>query len=148
MGRVYGCVAAHDYRSLASGQSSEDVPPIDLCIAGRVAHRREPGFRSVPGGSTSCQVTFDKTSASDRGVLEGVAESRGAMATRFTELVGRPHPVQLAAMAGRVGGPDQAAAVRDAGGLGAHASRFPSSRLAASEPQNASPSYSPAPPTR
>jgi NAD(P)H-dependent flavin oxidoreductase YrpB (nitropropane dioxygenase family) len=40
------------------------------------------------------------------------------LATRFTELVGCDHPVQLAAMAGGVGGPDLAAAVRDAGGLG------------------------------
>ena len=40
------------------------------------------------------------------------------MATRFTELVGCDHPVQLAAMAGGVGGPDLAAAVRDGGGLG------------------------------
>jgi NAD(P)H-dependent flavin oxidoreductase YrpB (nitropropane dioxygenase family) len=40
------------------------------------------------------------------------------VATRFTELVGCDHPVQLAAMAGGVGGPDLAAAVRDGGGLG------------------------------
>jgi NAD(P)H-dependent flavin oxidoreductase YrpB (nitropropane dioxygenase family) len=40
------------------------------------------------------------------------------MATRFTELVGCEHPIQLAALAGGVGGPDLAAAVRDAGGLG------------------------------
>ena len=38
--------------------------------------------------------------------------------TRFTELVGCEHPVQLAAMGGGVGGTDLAAAVRDAGGLG------------------------------
>lgn len=40
------------------------------------------------------------------------------MPTRFTELVGCTHPVQLAAMGGGVAGPDLAAAVRDAGGLG------------------------------
>ncbi|MGH2503539.1 MAG: nitronate monooxygenase, partial [Ktedonobacterales bacterium] len=38
--------------------------------------------------------------------------------TRFTELVHCRYPVQLAAMGGGVGGPDLAAAVRDAGGLG------------------------------
>ena len=40
------------------------------------------------------------------------------MRTSFTELVGCSHPVQLAGMGGGVGGPDLAAAVRDAGGLG------------------------------
>ncbi len=40
------------------------------------------------------------------------------MRTRFTELVGCSQPVQLAAMGGGVGGPELAAAVRDAGGLG------------------------------
>jgi NAD(P)H-dependent flavin oxidoreductase YrpB (nitropropane dioxygenase family) len=39
-------------------------------------------------------------------------------ASRFTELVGCTYPLQLAAMSGGVGGPDLAAAVRDAGGLG------------------------------
>lgn len=39
-------------------------------------------------------------------------------ASRFTELVGCAYPLQLAAMSGGVGGPDLAAAVRDAGGLG------------------------------
>jgi NAD(P)H-dependent flavin oxidoreductase YrpB (nitropropane dioxygenase family) len=38
--------------------------------------------------------------------------------TRFTELVGCTYPLQLAGMGGGVGGPDLAAAVRDAGGLG------------------------------
>lgn len=38
--------------------------------------------------------------------------------SRFTELVGCRYPVQLAPMGGGVGGPDLAAAVRDAGGLG------------------------------
>jgi NAD(P)H-dependent flavin oxidoreductase YrpB (nitropropane dioxygenase family) len=41
-----------------------------------------------------------------------------AAQTRFTELVGCTFPVQLAPMGGGVGGPDLAAAVRDAGGLG------------------------------
>src|SRR4051794_3411266 len=40
------------------------------------------------------------------------------MATRFTELVGCTHPVQLAAMGGGAGGSELAASVRDAGGLG------------------------------
>ena len=38
--------------------------------------------------------------------------------TRFTDMVGCLYPVQLAGMGGGVGGPDLAAAVRDAGGLG------------------------------
>ena len=38
--------------------------------------------------------------------------------TRFTELAGCVYPLQLASMGGPVGGPDLAAAVRDAGGLG------------------------------
>jgi len=38
--------------------------------------------------------------------------------TRFTELAGCAYPLQLAGMGGGVGGPDLAAAVRDAGGLG------------------------------
>ena len=38
--------------------------------------------------------------------------------TRFTELVGCAYPLQLAAMGGGVGGPELAAAIRDAGGLG------------------------------
>lgn len=40
------------------------------------------------------------------------------MRTRFAELVGCDHPVQLAALGGGVGGPELAAAVRDAAGLG------------------------------
>jgi NAD(P)H-dependent flavin oxidoreductase YrpB (nitropropane dioxygenase family) len=38
--------------------------------------------------------------------------------TRFTDLVGCRYPVQLAGMAGGVAGPELAASVRDAGGLG------------------------------
>jgi nitronate monooxygenase len=38
--------------------------------------------------------------------------------TRFTGLAGCAYPVQLATLGGGVGGPDLAAAVRDAGGLG------------------------------
>lgn len=40
------------------------------------------------------------------------------METSFLDLIGCTHPVQLAGIGGGVGGPDLAAAVRDAGGLG------------------------------
>jgi nitronate monooxygenase len=42
----------------------------------------------------------------------------GSTVTRFSELAGCTYPLQLAGMGGGVGGPDLAAAVRDAGGLG------------------------------
>ena len=47
-----------------------------------------------------------------------VTARRATTVTRFTELAGCAYPVQLAGMGGGVGGPDLAAAVRDAGGLG------------------------------
>jgi NAD(P)H-dependent flavin oxidoreductase YrpB (nitropropane dioxygenase family) len=48
----------------------------------------------------------------------GSATDHREMSTRFTELVGCTHPVQLAGMGGGAAGPALAAAVRDAGGLG------------------------------
>jgi NAD(P)H-dependent flavin oxidoreductase YrpB (nitropropane dioxygenase family) len=48
-----------------------------------------------------------------------------AAVTRFTDLVGCAYPLQLASMGGGVGGPDLAAAVRDAGGLGMVTAREP-----------------------
>jgi nitronate monooxygenase len=47
-----------------------------------------------------------------------MTDRRATSATRFTGLVGCGYPLQLAGMGGGVGGPDLAAAVRDAGGLG------------------------------
>jgi hypothetical protein len=47
-----------------------------------------------------------------------VSTRRAATVTRFTGLADCAYPLQLAGMGGGVGGPDLAAAVRDAGGLG------------------------------
>jgi NAD(P)H-dependent flavin oxidoreductase YrpB (nitropropane dioxygenase family) len=63
------------------------------------------GVQKWIGGAPSQHVT-------------AVPERRAGAVTSFTELVGCPYPLQLAAMGGGVGGPELAAAVRDAGGLG------------------------------